>query len=260
MQAGDETATNLGTTLVDGGHEARTTGGVTLLSTSAVDLGNGQVRAQVTFRYEGERPLTWYVGVVPDRSNLTNVSTAFAELQLTATDAPLPYVPGRAERGVASLRASRFPVWRDAVDAIAARRLVGWGPGGLPVAVEALQAEQARLRPIASHAHNMALAVWVERGVIGLVGLVALFVALSLRVVQQRDRAAAVVLLGVVLLNTLDATLLTGAVLYPLAAVLGWRAVGHRQPASCETGRLSAFATRAGLALVDVASAGMAYG
>ena len=260
MQAGDETATNLGTTLVDGGHEARTTGGVTLLSTSAVDLGNGQVRAQVTFRYEGERPLTWYVGVVPDRSNLTNVSTAFAELQLTATDAPLPYVPGRAERGVASLRASRFPVWRDAVDAIAARPLVGWGPGGLPVAVEALQAEQARLRPIASHAHNMALAVWVERGVIGLVGLVALLVALSLRAVQHRDKAAAVVLLGVLLLNSLDATLLAGAVLYPLAAVLGWRAVGRRPLASCETGRLSAAANRVGLALVDLASAGAAYG
>lgn len=260
MQPGAEVATNLGTTLVNGVHDARATGGLTVLSTSAVELGDGQVRAQVTFRYEGERALVWHVGVVPDRSNLTNVSTAFAELQLTATDAPLAYVPGRAERGVASLRASRFPVWQDAFGAIAARPLLGWGPGGLPVSVEALQAEQARLRPIASHAHNMALAVWVERGLVGLVGLAALFVALSLRVVQQRDRAAAVVLLGVVLLNTLDATLLTGAVLYPLAAVLGWRAVGHRQPASCETGRLSAFATRAGLALVDVASAGMAYG
>ena len=248
---GEDGAAHLGTTLTGTRHDARVTGPLTVLSTGALALDDGMVRAQVTFRYDGDRPLAWYVGVVPDRSNLTNVSTAFAELQLTATDVPVPYVPGRAERGVASLRASRYPIWRDALDAIRARPLLGWGTGGLPEAVNALEGDQARLRPIASHAHNMVLAVWVERGAVGVVGLAALFVALGLRAVQQRDKAAAVVLLGVLLLNSLDATLLTGAILYPLAAVLGWRAVGHRAFARAETGLLSAAAVRASLALGD---------
>jgi Undecaprenyl-phosphate galactose phosphotransferase WbaP len=251
MQQGDAGAVHLGTTLAEGAHDARATGPLAILSASAVELADGMTRAQVTFRYDGEHPLAWYVGVVPDRSNLTNVSTAFAELQLTATDAPLPYVPGRAERGVASLRASRYPIWRDALTAIGARPLLGWGPGGLPAAVHELEGEQARLRPVAVHAHNMALAVWVERGAVGLAGLGVLFVALALRAVQQRDRAAAVVLLGVVVLNALDATLLTGALIYPLAAVLGWRAVGSRAFAQAETGVLSAAGVRVALALGD---------
>src|SRR5690606_14487499 len=258
MQPGAEVATNLGTTLVNGVHDARATGGLTVLSTSAVELGDGQVRAQVTFRYEGERPLIWHVGVAPDRSNLENVSTAFAELQLTATDAPVPYVPGLAERGVASLRQSRYPIWSDALAAVAARPIVGWGPDGLPRAVASHSEEQASLRPVASHAHNMALSVWVERGAVGLAGLLALFVALALRAVQQRDRAAAVVLLGVIVLNTFDSTLLTGAVLYPLAAVLGWRAVGHRPLAQAETGVLSAAAVRMTLAAGDAAAGAFA--
>jgi Undecaprenyl-phosphate galactose phosphotransferase WbaP len=254
VRPGDDAATNLGTTLSGGAHEARATGALTVLHSSAVDLGYGLLRAQVTFRYEGADPLVWYVGVVPDRSSLAGASTIFAELQLTATDAPLPYVPGRAERGVASLRVSRYPIWQDALNAIGARPLVGWGPTGLPEAVSTLDAQQARLRPVASHAHNMLLAVWVERGAIGALGLVALFLALALRAVQQRDRAAAVVLLGVVALSTFDATLLSGAVLYPLAAVLGWRAVGKRAFAKAETGLLSATSVRLALALGDAAA------
>src|SRR5690606_16596105 len=121
-----------------------------------------------------------------------------------------------------------------------------------------VEGEQARLRPIASHAHNMALAVTVERGFVGLAGLTALLAGLSLRAVQQRDRAAAVVLLGVVVLNSLDATLLTGALLYPLAAVLGWRAVGAKAFAQAETGVISAGAVRVALAAGDALAGGLA--
>ncbi len=249
---------NLGTTMVRGAHEARGTGPVEVMSSSALELEDDLVRAQVTFRYTGDQPLVWHVGVVPDRSNLTGVSTTFAGLQLTATDAPVPYVPGRAERGVASLRASRFPIWNDALNAIAARPLLGWGPQGLPRSIAVLGDEQPRLRPVASHAHNAALSAWVERGVVGFGGLVLLFLALALRAVQQRDRAAAVVLLGVIVLNSFDSTLLSGAVLYPLAAVLGWRAVGHRTLAEAETGVLSGLAVRLSLAAGDAAAGALA--
>src|SRR5690606_2228185 len=98
----------------------------------------GWVRTQVTFQFEGAAPLAWYVGMVPDRSNVTGVSTTFAEMQLTATETRLPYHPGLAERGVTSLSTSRIPIWRDALSAITAQPLLGWGASGLPVAIHEL--------------------------------------------------------------------------------------------------------------------------
>ena len=249
-----EGTTSLSTYTDRGTHVANGSGGITVLTSSASELADGWTRAQVTFSYDGESPVIWYVGAAPDRSNLTGVSTTFAEMQLTASDAPLPYLPGPAERGVTSLRESRFPIWRDALTAISARPLLGWGVGGLPQAMSELQPDEARLKPVAAHAHNMALATWVERGVVGLLGLAILVTVLSLRAVQQRDRAAAVVLVGIAVLNTFDATLLSGAVIYPLAAILGWRAVGHRGIAAAETGVGSAAAVRLSLALSDTAA------
>jgi hypothetical protein len=71
---------------------------------------------------------------------------------------------------------------------------------------------------------------------------------LALRVLQQRDRAMAVVLAGIVVLNLFETTLFNGALIYPLAAVLGWRAVGQRAPALTQTGYGSAAAVRLALA------------
>lgn len=214
----------------------------------------------VTFRYEGESPLTWYAGVVPDRSNEVGVSMQFAELQLTPSYALLPYRPGTATRGVTDLRTSRFPIWRDALSAISQKPLFGWGPVGLPAAVDTVHPDEVLLRPVGSHAHNIFLSVWVERGFVGVLGIVGLLAMLSLRAIQQRDRAIAVVLAGVLILNFLDSTLLSAAVIYPLAAVLGWRAVGHRQAASHETGAGSALFTRLALAFTDYTVALAALG
>ena len=253
-RAGAPADTVLSSSAAATGHRATGSGGIAVLSSSTVDLGGSWTRGLVSFRYDGDGPLVWYLGVVPDRSNLTGVSTTFAELQLTASDALQPYTPGHAERGVTSLRASRFPVWRDALTAIAARPLVGWGPGGLPTAVEELLPGETRVRPVGAHAHNIVLAVWVDRGLLGVIGLAALVIVLALRAIQQRDRAMAVVLAGVVVLNLFDATLFSGTVIYPLAAVLGWRALGRRQTASAETGVGSATVVRAALALGDAAA------
>ena len=62
----------------------------------------------------------------------------------------------------------------------------------------------------------------------------------------------AVVLVGVALLNLFETTLLNGALVYPLAAVLGWRAVGRRRAARAQTGAGSAAAVRLALAAGDV--------
>lgn len=253
-EAPEVPAANLATTLENGTHHATATGPLSIISTSAVSLPDALTRIFVTFRFNGTEQLTWYVGMVPDRTSRTNVSTTFAEFQLTQSYSLLPYRPGTADRGVIDLNTSRFPIWRDALDAIGARPLFGWGPNGLPEAITYLRPDEVLLRPIATHAHNALLAAWVDRGLVGALGLVGLFALLGLRAIQQRDRAAAVVLLGILVANTFDSTLLSGAIIYPLAAVLGWRAVGHRLTAQAETGLGSATAVRLALATSDFAA------
>lgn len=242
----------VGTTLSAGDHLVTSSGPIRVLSTAARPPEDGWEYASVTFHYEGVAPVTWYAGVVPDRSSRLGSVAEFAELQLVSSADAIPYRPGVVSRGVASLRTSRLPIWRDALEAISARPIFGWGPGGFPTAVTTLHPNEATLRPVAAHAHNAFLSTWVERGLIGLVGLVGLITLLSLRAVQQRDRAAAVVLTGVVILNLFDTTLLSGTVVYPLAAVLGWRAVGRREVAEAETGFGSASVVRIALAATDM--------
>lgn len=253
------TASLLSTSTADGTHRATSSGDIVVLVASAIDIGDGWTRGFVSFRHAGERPLVWYVGVVPDRAPVAGGTTTFAELQLAASPSLTAYQPGLAERGVASLEASRLPIWRDALGAIAARPLLGWGPGGLPAAIADLQPNVERIRPVAAHAHSMVLDVAVKQGLIGVLGLLALVGVLMLRAVQQRDRAMVIVLAGTALVNLVDATLLSGSIIYALSAVLGWRAVGHRAYASHETGRTSASFARVGLAVGDALAAALAF-
>lgn len=256
----DSAAHNLAATLSGGTLQVATAGAITVLSSTVETLDSVWQRLVVTFSYEGEEPVTWYVGVVPDRSADTGVAVEFAEFQLTESGTLLPYRPGTSSRGVTDLRTSRVPIWRDALAAIGAKPLLGWGPNGLPVSVSTLNPDETPLRPVGAHAHNIFLSIWVERGLIGLAGLFGLLLMLALRTAQQRDRAMAVVLGGVVLLNLFDSTLLTAGLIYPLAAVLGWRAVGHRKAAAHETGAASALFTRLSLALSDYVIALLAFG
>lgn len=245
---------NLATILEGENHRLNSASGVKVISTSSEAVDEDWIRAAVTFEYNGGRRITWYVGVVPDRSVLTGVTTSFAELQLVRSYTTMPYRPGPAVRGVTDLRQSRLPIWQDAVAAIRSRPLLGWGPDGLPKAVAAAHSGEVILRPVAAHAHNAFLGAWVDRGIFGLVGLLGLLGLLFLRAIQQRDGAALVLLAGIVVLNMFDSTLLSGAVIYPLAAVMGWRAVGRREIAEAETGVGSAVAVRLGLAFADAAA------
>jgi Undecaprenyl-phosphate galactose phosphotransferase WbaP len=255
-RAGEASAPSaLSATQRGGALVAEASGDVTVLATSLTALPEGWVRGVVTFAYTGQRPLAWYTGATVDRSFRTGVSATFAELQLTSTAEPVAYVPGVAARGVVDLRASRLPVWNDARAAVAARPLLGWGPDGLPRAVESLRPSDARVRPTPVHAHNMLLAVWVDRGLLGVVGLLGLVALLALRAIQRRDRVVVAVLLAIAAVNVFDATLLSGVVIYPLAAVLGWRAVGREVAAQHETGLGSALFARWSLASGDLAVA-----
>jgi Undecaprenyl-phosphate galactose phosphotransferase WbaP len=230
-------------------------GDIVIAEADVEPIGDDWFRGHVSFRYDGPTPVTWYVGAVPDRGTGTGTTTSFAELQLVEGVTPRPYMPAHADRGLADLRTTRLPLWQYAADAIAARPWLGWGPQGYPRAAQALHASEVGQRPLAAHAHSLVLDVWVERGLLGLAGLVLLAGVLALRVVQQRDRPMAVVLVGVALLNLFETTLFNGAVLYPLAAVLGWRAVGWRPAARTQTGFGSAAAVRLALAGADVLTA-----
>ena len=255
-------AVNLAATLRDGVWVVAGSGPIAVLGSEPVALADGWTRGQVTFDYEGSEPLIWYVGAVPDRSDATGVTTTFAEFQLIEGDTWLPYLPNESDVRLTDLRTTRLPLWRQAVEAIAARPWLGWGPGGYVTAAQALHPDDARYRPLVAHAHSLVLDAWVERGVVGLLGLLLLGGVMTLRMLQQRDRAMAVVLAGAALLSVFDTTLLNGAMIYPLAAVLGWRAVGGRSPARAQTGAGSAAAVRLALAATDVAVAatGLAVG
>ncbi len=245
-------------TVIGGELRATATGPLTLLDATLEPFDAQWSRASVRFRYEGEASLVWYTGVVVDRRDSLGSQVTFAELQLVPGEAPPVYVPGDVHRGVPDLRTSRYPIWRDALTAIEARPWLGWGPDGLPRAVASQLPADAGVRPVASHAHNFVLSAWVERGAVGMVGALMLMALLALRAVQQRDRAVLLVIAGVLVLNVFDSSLLAGGVIYPLAAVLGWRAVGHRTNATSETGVGSAAGVRIALALADVVAAVLA--
>lgn len=249
---------NLAATWREGTWAVASTPHVTVVAAAATDVGDGWRRGHVAFRVEGDRPLVWYVGAVPDRSGAIGAVTTFAEFQLLEGDAWVPYAPNAADVRLTDLRTTRLPIWRDALEAIAHRPWLGWGPGGYPTAVARLHPEDGRHRSVAAHAHALLLDTWVERGVVGLLGLLLLAGVLALRVLQQRDRAMAIVLAAVALLNLFETTLLNGALIYPLAAVLGWRAVGSRTIAVAQTGVGSAAAVRLALAAADVAVAAVA--
>ena len=229
-----------------------------LLSLDPASAAEGWVRAALTVRYEG--PTTdWYVGVTPDRTRGAFGSrTTFAGLQLERGAEVSAYVPAPADRGL-DLRTARVPVWRDAVDAIRAGPWLGWGPGGYLTALTALRPDELNQRALPAHAHNAFLDAWVERGPLGALALLLLLGVLAARALRGRDLAALAVVVAVALMNALDTSLLYGGVLYPLSALLGWRAGAFRAPPR-EANLRSQAPARLGLVLGDLAAAWLAAG
>ena len=194
----------------------------------------------------GERPT---LGALrPDRSGMQGAAPA-----IEAFGGPgvrrLP--AGGFDLNLRDLPATRVSLWQEAVRAAFTGLPWGWGPGGMSTAMYAIEPSERQPDTSARHAHNLVLDTWLERGWLGVLGLVLLLAVMALRALQQRDRAMVVVLAGVFFLNLFDTTLFNPAVLYPLAAGLGWRAVGHREIAESETGYGSAAAVRIALMATD---------
>jgi Undecaprenyl-phosphate galactose phosphotransferase WbaP len=242
----------LSLTLRPSGWAATAAGPIAVLGHEELARDGDWRRVALTLRYEGE-PTAWYVGIVPDRTTATGGRAAFAALQLERGEGASPYAAAPADRGL-DLAAGRLPLWRDAIEASSARPLLGWGPGGLREVMARTEDGEARNRPIPAHAHSAYLDALVGRGLVGLAGLLLLVAMLASHAVRGRDVAALAVLGALLAVNAFDTTLLYGGVLYPLAAVLGWRSVAARDVGHADSPG-SGLAARLALATGDYLAA-----
>lgn len=180
-------------------------------------------RVYATFVYEGDTPkLDGSLGFAPDQRGQAGSQAAFAGFQLERGLSPGPYVPGAVAQGL-SLQRSRVALWRSAWLGFTASPL--WGQG------EAFTDFFRRYQPdqqAPSHAHSLPLQILFERGVFGMVGLLLFLVALGHTAVQKGDAAFLAVLAALLAANLFDVTLFSGQILYPVAAVAGWRASAYR--------------------------------
>jgi O-antigen ligase len=88
-----------------------------------------------------------------------------------------PVLPVLADRAASLVTGQRNPyddrpaIWQEAVRQLAARPLLGGGPGGYPVLARRDGRELAGTRP--DHAHSLALTVGAEQGLLGLAAVTA---------------------------------------------------------------------------------------
>ncbi|MEX2535994.1 MAG: undecaprenyl-phosphate galactose phosphotransferase WbaP [Trueperaceae bacterium] len=206
---------------------ASATGLGTVLSSGVEDAGSGWRRTWVTFRYDGPESLPWWLGLTPDQGTGIGGWANFAGFQLEASPSVGPYVPGSATQGL-DLTAARLPYWRSAVQAFLERPLLGRGTEPFPSYYLNNGGNLGRYYAVPNHTHSLPLQVLFERGIVGLAGLILLVVALARRAVATRDIAFLAGLLAVGIANLFDYSLFHAGVMYPLAAVAGWRATGGR--------------------------------
>ena len=180
-------------------------------------------RVYATFVYEGSAlSLDGSLGFAPDQRGQAGSQAAFAGFQLERGLSPSPYVPGAVAQGL-SLQRSRVALWRSAWSGFAASPM--WGQGETFADFYRTQYPDQQTP---SHAHSLPLQVLFERGFLGAVGLLLFLVALGHTALQKGDAAFIAVLAALLSANLFDVTLFSGQILYPVAAVAGWRASAYR--------------------------------
>ncbi|MGL4611849.1 MAG: undecaprenyl-phosphate galactose phosphotransferase WbaP [Trueperaceae bacterium] len=233
----------------NGTWRASSTGAGRVLSSGIIAAEGIWRRVYVTFAYQGEAPqLYLHVGFAPDQREWAGSTAQFAGLQLEATTAPSPYTPGIATRGL-TLGVARIPYWQVAMQGIREQPWLGHGEGTFPEYYRAHADRIGQLQEVPSHIHNHYLQILFERGILGFLGLVLFIVAVSYGALQRRDVAFLAVLAGVLFMNVFDNSLFYGGVLYPLAAVAGWRSRAYKTQRQESTNR--PVLTRLALAFTD---------
>ncbi len=179
-------------------------------------------RVYATFRYGGDRPLNWYVGLAPDARSVPDTTATFAGFQVEP-GGPTAYQPGPADRGL-SLAAGRLTMWRVAWEGIRQDPWFGHGPKTFAEFYQHSDLRESALAGLVpAHAHDLILEVLFERGIVGLAGFLLLLTGLAWAAVRNRDVGYLVVLGAILLANVFDVSFYFGGVLYPLAAAAGWR-------------------------------------
>lgn len=185
-------------------------------------------RVWFTLVYTGEASgLDLWLGFTPDQRDSVGTSASFAGFQVVPGEALTSYTPGVATRGL-GLAEAREPYWRAAWQGIRERPLLGRGQGSFPAYYRQVWPGRDRLQQSPAHVHNLFLQFLFERGLVGTLGLLLLLGALSQAALRRRDIAFLTVFGALLIANMFDYTLLYGGVIYPLAAVAGWRAASYR--------------------------------
>lgn len=230
----------------------------TLLSSGVAEQSGDWRRIWITFRYEGTASsLHWFVGLAPDSRAVAGTSARFAGFQLEPGEALSAYTPGPATQGL-GLGVARLPYWQVAWQGFIAQPWLGWGPGAFPEFFQLNRPERTKLHETPSHPHSLPLGILFERGLFGLVGLVLLFIALSHSAWRQLDFALLVVFAAILVANIFDYTLFHGGVIYPLAAVAGWRAATFRGSTRQDEVTIRQLMARLALTLSEYAVASLA--
>lgn len=207
----------------NGTWQARTNGEGRVLSSGIIAAEGVWRRVYISFVYQGAEPqLYFHVGFTPDGREAGSARGQFAGLQLEEGTGPTEYTPGAATRGL-SLGVARVPYWQTALQGIREKLWLGHGTGTFSEYYRTHADFSGQLQAIPAHVHNFYLQTLFERGLVGFMGLLLFIVALGFRAVQRRDVAFLAVLGGVLFINLFDNSLFYGGVLYPLAAIAGWR-------------------------------------
>jgi Undecaprenyl-phosphate galactose phosphotransferase WbaP len=221
----------------NGSWQATTVGDGRILSSGIIAAEGPWRRVYVTFTYQGGEPMLYlHVGFTPDQREVSGSIGQFAGLQLEEAPTPSEYTPGTATRGL-NLGVARIPYWEVAWQGIREQPWLGHGEGTFPDYYRSQADRDGQLQAVPAHVHNFYLQVLFERGLVGFSGLLLFIAALAFRAVQRRDLPFLAVLAGVLFMNVFDNTLFYGGVLYPLAAVAGWRSrayVTTRQDSSAK--------------------------
>lgn len=180
-------------------------------------------RVFITFVYEGKADtLDGSLGFAPDQRGVAGSEAAFAGLQLEYGLSPTRYAPAPAARGL-SLQRARLAQWQTAWEGFTASPV--WGQ-------QASFTDFFRARwpdqQAPSHAHSLPLQILFERGIVGFIGFLLFLTALTQVALRKGDAAFLAVMAALGAANLFDVTLFSGQLLYPLAAVAGWRAAVYR--------------------------------
>src|SRR5690625_715296 len=206
-----------------------------------------------SFVFESEQsPVQMFIGLAPDNRMVTGTSAQFAGFQVERGESPTAYVPGSATRGI-GLGSGRLPFWSAAWQGFTESPLIG-NPESFPFYYASQSGQRVRIQEPPAHAHNQYLNVLYEGGLLGFIGLLLFILTLAWPAINRRDLPV-LLLLGVVLLaNFFDTTLFYGGVLYPLAAVLGWRTTTLEYQTEREQQRVARFLNSAGLVLASLSA------